>query len=86
MFRVLQVSENTKDIQDVSPLSKLIYEDEKFEDSKFSILTFSDKTATIVKPSISIVRELDGLEDGKWYIWIAQPSRKVYITCICIYQ
>eukprot|EP01114_Cavostelium_apophysatum_P002992 TRINITY_DN126_c0_g1_i2.p1 TRINITY_DN126_c0_g1~~TRINITY_DN126_c0_g1_i2.p1 ORF type:complete len:319 (-),score=39.11 TRINITY_DN126_c0_g1_i2:681-1637(-) len=64
MVQVRRVSSGTTDIRDVSPASHIIYEDEDFDET------------TLFGQGDTLTREVYGLEDGKWYMWLVLPARK----------
>jgi len=64
MVEVREASGQEKYINDLSPLSKVIYKDQEFT------------STTILSEGVAITRQIGELEDGKWYMSIVSPSHK----------
>jgi len=63
-LRVRQLDSRESDILDISPLSRVVYKDNKFSDG------------TDVTQGVNFTRVVSSLKDEKWYIWEIIPARE----------
>jgi len=64
MVEVREASGQEKYINDLSPLSTIVYKDMEFT------------STTVLSEGVNISRQISELEDGKWYMYIVSPSHK----------
>jgi len=64
MVQVVQVSGKEQDPRDVSPTSTILQQDEQFGQT------------TNLALGVNITREINGLVDGNWYMWLVIPTHR----------